>query len=67
MYMLTMIESYENNNDKNDSASFMETLVYTRHELILQNYYYLRSNEDSSIVCKYFGEMYAKIFMGKVL
>lgn len=44
----------------------MEILVYTRYEMILQNYY-LRSNEDSSIVCKYFGEMYAKIFMGKVL
>ena len=66
MYMWTMIEPYENNNDKNDLASFMEIWIYTRHEMILQNYN-LRNSEDSSIVCKYLGEMYAKIFMGKVL
>ena len=46
-----MIESYENNNDKNDLASFMEIRVYTSHEMILQNYYYLRNSEDSSMVC----------------
>ena len=49
--MWTMIEAYENNNDRNDLASFMEIWIYTRHEMILQNYYYLRNSEDSSVVC----------------
>ena len=51
MYIWTMIEPYENNNDKNDLASFMEIWIYTSHEMILQNYYYLRNSEDSSVVC----------------